>query len=81
MLALLLVVLNRINLADFASHAKISNFADTHFVDQHVLQLDVSVDVAHSVMHVLETPYDLPEHHAHIVVWKGRTTVALEDIE
>ena len=81
MLALLLIVLNRIDLADFASHAKVSNFANTHFVDQHILQLDVSVNVAHSIMHVLETPHDLPEHGAYVIVGEGRATVTLEDIE
>lgn len=81
MLAVLLVVLNRINLTDFARHAKISNFADAHFVDQHILQFDVPVDVAHGVMKVLKTPHDLPEHGAYVIVGEGRATVTLEDIE
>ena len=82
MFAVLLVVLNGINLTNFAGHAKIGNFTDTHFVvDQHILQFDVSVDVAHGVMKVLKTPYDLPEHGAYVIVWKARTTVTLEDIE
>lgn len=80
-LALLLNVLGRINLADFASHAKISNFTDTRFVYQHILQLDVAVDIAHDIMEVLETPHDLPEHHAGVIVWKGGATVALENIK
>lgn len=81
MFALLLVVFNRINLADFASHAKISNFAETHFVDEDVLQFDVSVNVSHGVVHVVETSDDLPEHGANVIVGKGRATVALEDVE
>ena len=81
MFAVVLVVLNGINLTNFARHAKISDFADTHFVDQHILQFDVSVNVAHGIMKVLKTPYDLPEHGAYVIVWKGGTTVTLEDIE
>jgi hypothetical protein len=81
MLALLLVVLNRIDLTNFASHAKISNFTDAHLVDQDILQFDVSVNVTHGVVHVLEAPNDLPEHGAYVIVRKGRATVALEDVE
>ena len=81
MFAVVLIVLNGINLANFAGHAKIGNLADTHFVDQDVLQLDIAVDVAHSVMHVLETSDDLPKHGAYVVVRKGGTAVALEDVK
>jgi hypothetical protein len=80
MFAVLLVELNRINLTDFARHAKISNFADAHFIDQHILQFDVPMDVAH-VMKVLKASYDLPEHGAYVIVWKGGATVTLEDVK
>jgi hypothetical protein len=80
-LVVVLVVDNRANFTDSAGHAKIGQFTDTHLVDQHVLQLDVSVDIAHYIMKVLETSHDLPEHHADIVMRKSRGTVALEDIE
>lgn len=80
MFAFLLVVLNWINLTNFASHAEISDFTNTHFVDQHVLQLDVSVNIAHGVMEVLETPHDLPEHHANVIVWESRSTAPLKNI-
>ena len=80
-LAFRLIVLGGINFTNFASHAKISNFTDTHLVDQHILQLDVTVDVTHCVVHVLEASDDLPEHHASVVVWETGMSVALEDIE
>jgi hypothetical protein len=36
-LVLFWFVLDIVNFTDFASHAKISDFADTHFVDKHIL--------------------------------------------
>jgi hypothetical protein len=30
---------------------------------------------------VLKAPDDLPEHHAYVIVWEGRTAVTLEDIK
>ena len=81
MFAFLLIVLNGVNFPNFASHAKIGYFADTHFVDQHILQLDVSMYVAHGVVNILKTPHDLPEHRAYVVVREGGASVALEDIE
>jgi len=78
--ALWLVKLSRIDFADSASHAEIGNFADTHFVNQHVLQLDVSVDVT-AFVHVLKASHDLPEHHSSVIVREAGATVALEDVE
>lgn len=75
-----LIVLNGISFTNFASHPKISNFADTHLVHQHVLQLDVSVDVSHGIMKILEASDDLPEHYARAIVWEAGATVALEDV-
>jgi hypothetical protein len=80
MVALLFVAFNRINFADFASHAKVGDPTDTCFVDQNILQLDVSVNVADSVMDVLETSHDLPEHHPYIIVGESGVTVALRDV-
>ena len=78
-LVLWLVKLSRIDFTDSASHAEIGDFADTHFVDQHVLQLDISVNVAH-VVHVLKTSHDLPEHHASVIMWEAGATVTFEDV-
>jgi len=74
-------VIGGVEFADFASHAKISEFTDTHFVNQDILQLDVSVDITHCVMEVLKTPYDLPEHHAYVVVREGRVAITLENVK
>jgi hypothetical protein len=79
MLAFLLVVLNGINLTNFTRHAKIGNFTNAHFVDQHVLQLDISMNVTHG-MDVLKTSDDLPEHHACVIGRESGAAVALEDI-
>jgi hypothetical protein len=76
-----LLVLAGADFTDFASHAKISDFTDTHLVDKHVFQFNVSVDVAHCIVEVLKTSDDLPEHHAYVIVWEGRAAVALENIK
>jgi len=78
--AFLLIVFDGIDFTDLAGHAKIGDFTDTHFVDQHILQLDVSVDVAHGVVDVLESSDDLPEHRAYVIVWEGGAAVALKDV-
>lgn len=80
-LVFVLIVLDGADFTDFASHSKISNFADTHFVDQRILQLDISVDITHCIMEVLKTSHDLPKHHACIVMRKGGVAVAFENIK
>lgn len=80
-LVFVLILLDRADFTDFASHSKIGNFADTHFIDQHILQLDISVDITHCIMEVLKTSHDLPKHHACIVMRKGGGTVAFENIK
>lgn len=74
-------VLGRVEFTDFASHAKIREFANTHFIDQQILQFDVSVDIAHYIMEVLKTSHDLPEHHPNVIMWEGRVTVALKNVK
>lgn len=80
-LVFLFFILGGVNLTNFASHAKISDFADAHFVYQHVLQLDISVDVAGGMVEILETSHDLPEHRANVIMREGGVSVALENIE
>lgn len=78
---LFLFVVGRVDFADFASHTKIGNFTNAHFVNQHVLQFDISVNIAHCIMEVLEASHDLPEHRPNVVVGEGRSTVALENVK
>jgi hypothetical protein len=63
-----------------ARHAKVGNLTDTRFVDQNILQLDVSMNVADGVVDVLETSHDLPEHHPYVIVGESGVTVALRDV-
>ena len=74
-------VVGRVDFTDFASHTKISNFTNAHFVNQHVLQFNISVNVAHCIMEVLKTSHDLPEHHADVIVWESRAAVTFENIK
>lgn len=80
-IVLFVFVLGRVDFTDFAGHAKIGDFTDAHFVDEHILQFNITVNISHHVMEVLKTSDDLPEHRPHVIVWEGRAAVTFENIE
>ena len=62
-------------------HTEITNFADTHVVNEDVFEFDITMDVVGCVVEVSETANDLSEHHTCVVMEESWGSVSFEDVE
>lgn len=49
-------------------HPKIGYTAMTLFIDQHVFEFDIPVNIANDDVHISQTTNDLSEHHAGVIL-------------
>lgn len=62
-------------------HAKITDSADTHFVNEHILKFHIPMNKKSNLVEIAETPYDLAKHHASIVLGQSGIAVPFENIK
>jgi hypothetical protein len=61
-------------------HAKIGNSANAHFVDKHILELDIPMYNTGDFVQISQSSYDLTKYHRQIVQGEGLLAVSLDDI-
>jgi hypothetical protein len=69
-----------IQLSNLPRHAEISNLTHAHFIHEHVLEFEVTMDESYLLVKIAQTSNDLSEHHTGDFLFQSRSTVTPKNV-